>query len=81
MLEPKPPAISKTVAPMNVKFCRILETPLKVLEMLKLFTQSLHGYHSNSSKERCFGGKVARFQPKILIIQIATKFTIFKIIL
>ena len=33
-----PPAISKTVAPMNVKFCRVLETPLKVLEMLKLFT-------------------------------------------
>ena len=33
-----PPAISKTVGPMNVKFCRILETPLKVLEMLKLFT-------------------------------------------
>ena len=33
-----PPAISKTVAPMNLKFCRVLETPLKVLEMLKLFT-------------------------------------------
>ena len=33
-----PPTISKTVAPMNVKFCRVLETPLKVLEMLKLFT-------------------------------------------
>ena len=32
------PAISKTVAPMNVKFCRVLEKPLKVLEMLKLFT-------------------------------------------
>ena len=27
-----------TVAPMNVKFCRALETPLKVSEMLKLFT-------------------------------------------
>ena len=33
-----PPAISETVAPMKVKFCRILETPLKVLGMLKLFT-------------------------------------------
>ena len=33
-----PPAISKTVAPMNVRFCRALETPSKVLEMLKLFT-------------------------------------------
>ena len=33
-----PPAISETVAPMNVKFCRVLETPLKVSEMLKLFT-------------------------------------------
>ena len=28
-----PPAISKTVSPMNVKFCRILETSLNVLEM------------------------------------------------
>ena len=28
-----PPAISKTVAPMNVKFCSVLETPLKVSEM------------------------------------------------
>ena len=33
-----PPAISKPVVPMNVKFCRVLETPLKVLEMLKLLT-------------------------------------------
>ena len=31
-------AISKIVAPMNMKFCRVLETPLKVSEMLKLFT-------------------------------------------
>ena len=28
-------AISKTVAPMSVKFCRVLETFLNVLEMLK----------------------------------------------
>ena len=28
----------KNCCPMNLKFCRILETPLKVLEMLKLFT-------------------------------------------
>ena len=34
----RPPAILKTIAPMNMKFCRVLETPLKVLEMLKLFT-------------------------------------------
>ena len=27
----------KTFAPMNVKFCRVLETPFKILEMLKLF--------------------------------------------
>ena len=32
------PAFSKIVSIMNVKFCRVLETPLKVLEMLKLFT-------------------------------------------
>ena len=34
----RPPAISKTVAPMNVRFCRVLETPFKVSEMFKLFT-------------------------------------------
>ena len=46
--------------------------------MVKLFTLCLHGYHSNSSKERCWGGgAIARFQSKISIIQIATKFTIF----
>ena len=33
-----PPAISKTVAPMNMKFCRILETPLIAIEMLQLCT-------------------------------------------
>ena len=27
-----------TIAPMNVKCCSVIETPLKVLEMLKLFT-------------------------------------------
>ena len=27
------PAISETVAPMNVKFCRVLETSLNILEM------------------------------------------------
>ena len=36
-VEPIPPAISKTTAPMNLKFCRVLETSLKVLEMLQLF--------------------------------------------
>ena len=35
---PDSPAISKTIAPMNVKFCRILDTSLNILEMLKLFT-------------------------------------------
>ena len=33
-----PLAMSKTVASMNLKFYRLLETPLNVLEMLKLFT-------------------------------------------
>ena len=33
-----PSAISKTFAPMNVKFCRELDTPSKVFEMLKVFT-------------------------------------------
>ena len=30
--------ISKAVAPINVNFCRVLETSLNVFEMLKLFT-------------------------------------------
>ena len=64
------PAISKTVVSMNVKFCRVIETPLKVSEMFK-FKQLL--------KSEVFWGKIARFQPKMPIIQIATKFTIFKI--
>ena len=33
-----PPAISKNVAPIKVKFCTVLETSLNVLEMLKFFT-------------------------------------------
>ena len=33
-----PPCYLKTCCPISVKFCRVLETPLKVLEMLKLFT-------------------------------------------
>ena len=31
-------AISKTVAAMNITFCRILETSLNILEMSNLFT-------------------------------------------
>ena len=41
MVEPTPhppSSISETIALMSVKFCRALETPSKVLEMLKLFT-------------------------------------------
>ena len=40
----------KTVVPMNMKFGRVLEKPVKVLEILeisKLFTQCLLGYHIN----------------------------------
>ena len=66
-----PPAISKTVAPINLKFCRVLEPSFNVLELLKLFT------HSNSSKERCFIGKTAENTN----IQIAAKFTILMITL
>ena len=47
----------------------ISKTLLKVLEILKLFTYCLLGYHSSSSKERFFW--IIRFQPKIPIIQIA----------
>ena len=32
------PGISEIIAPMNVKLCRVSETPLNVLEMLKLLT-------------------------------------------
>ena len=76
---PDSSAISKAVTPMNVKFCRELETSLNVLKMLKLFTQCLLCYHSNSLKGMYFVRKIARFQTKIPIIQIATKFTILKI--
>ena len=76
-----PPAVSKTVAPMNLTFFRVLDKSFNVLEMLKLFTYCLLGCHSNPSKERCFIGKMAIFQPKIPIFQIATKFTIIKIAL
>ena len=37
-VRPDTHAISKTIASMNVKFCRVLKTSLNVLEMLKLFT-------------------------------------------
>ena len=62
--EADPSAISKTVTPMNLKFCRVLQTPLKALEMFNLFTYCSLGYHSNSSKERCFGGKSLDFTRK-----------------
>ena len=35
---PPPLAILKTVVPMNLKFCRVLETSFNVLEMFRLFT-------------------------------------------
>ena len=35
---PDPTAISKTIASMNLKFCRVLATSFNVLVMLKLFT-------------------------------------------
>ena len=41
------PAISKMIASMSVRFCRVLETSLNVLEMLKLCSLA---YHNNSSK-------------------------------
>ena len=34
----EPPSYLKNRCPMNLKFCRVSETPLKVSEMLKLFT-------------------------------------------
>ena len=34
---PDPPATLKTVVPMNVRFCRVLDIPLNVLQVLKLF--------------------------------------------
>ena len=36
--QPDPPAISRTVVPMNMKFCMVLETSLNMLAMLKLLT-------------------------------------------
>ena len=72
--------MSKTVAPMNVKFCRVLETPLNVLIMLKLFTW-FYLVTIATPQKRGVWGKITRFQPKIPIIQIATNFTILKITL
>ena len=39
---PDPTAISKTVVLVNLKFCRVLETSLNVLEMLTLFRLGSH---------------------------------------
>ena len=57
-------AISKTVAPINLKFCRILETPFNVLEMLKLFTWCLLGYHRDPQRRRVLSGKSLDFGRK-----------------
>ena len=57
----RPPAISKSVAPINLKIFRVLETPLKALEMLKLSKKCLLRYHSNPSNQRCFSGKSLDF--------------------
>ena len=62
------PYYLKNCCHMNLKFCRALQTIFYALEMLKLFTLCLLGYHSNSSKERCFIGEIAIFQAKIPII-------------
>ena len=64
--------LKKNVAPMNMKFCRISNKSLIVLEMSKLFTYS---FLYNSSNEMSYIGKITRFQPKIHI------FTILKITL
>ena len=45
---PDSPNYFKNRFPMKLKFCRVLETSFNVLEMLKLFTWCLFGYHSNS---------------------------------
>ena len=70
--------MSKTVASMNLKFYRLLETPLNVLEMLKVVYIVFTWYHNKQLfKGEVFSwGEIARFQAKIPIIQIATKFTI-----
>ena len=58
------PSYLKSHCPYEREICMVLETHLKVLEMLKLFTYYLLGYHSNSSKERCLGGKSVDFSRK-----------------
>ena len=72
--------ISKTVAPMNLKFCRVSETSFNILEMLTLFTKCLLGYHSNSSKERLYQEN-RQISAENTNIQIASKLTILKITL
>ena len=73
------PSYLKNRCPHEHEILQGIRDTFESLRNVEVVTQCLLGYHSNSSKERCFGGKIARFQLKIPIIQIATKFTIFKI--
>ena len=69
--------MSKTVASMNLKFYRLLETPLNILRNGKVVYIVFTWYHNKQLfKGEVFWEEIARFQAKIPIIQIATKFTI-----
>ena len=77
---PDPPAISKTVALMNFKSCRVIATSLNVLEMLSC----LHSIYlvTISTPQRTFVlSESAKFQQKNTNVQFDTKFKIFKITL
>ena len=71
-----PAAISKTVAPMNLKFCRVLETSFNVFRNGKVLYIVFTWLHCNSSKERQFIGKIARFQPKIPIFKLLPNYSL-----
>ena len=46
---PPPPTILSALCFINVKFCRILEMPLKVSENYRLLNTLLFGYHGHCS--------------------------------
>ena len=75
-----PSAISKTIAPTNMKFYRVLETFVKVLKMLK-FLHNDYLVTMVTPQKRCvLSGKSLDFS-QITNIKVASKFTILEITL
>ena len=73
---PPPPQLSKKQLPHEPE---ILQDTFESLRNVKVVYIVFTWLPKQSLKGEVFGGKIARFQSKIPIIQIATKLTIFKI--